>query len=225
MPREPVSAKKKRANDVLSRLDREMPGARIELDFESPFQLLVAVVLSAQCTDRRVNLVTPRLFERCPTPQALAARSTAEVEDLIRTVGLYRSKAAHLVALARRLCEHHGGDVPRRRAELEALPGVGKKTAGVVTLQLGTELAFPVDTHVRRLAGRLAFSTETDPDRVEEDLRALVPSDWWKKGHQLLVWHGRRTCRARRPACKQCCIAALCPSRPRGLRPPGPARP
>jgi endonuclease III len=222
MKRESQRSKSARAVEVMDRLDRQMPEARIELDFRTPLELLVAVMLSAQCTDKRVNQVTPALFARYPDAAALASAELAEVESFIRTCGLYRSKAKNLIAAARGLLERHGGEVPLHREELEALPGVGKKTAGVVSIHLGGTLAFPVDTHIKRLARRLGFSQHDDPDKVELDLQRLLPEERWTKGHQLLIWHGRRTCDARSPACERCVVADLCPRR--GVRRPGASR-
>ena len=188
-----------------------MPEARIALAFGDDLQHLVSVILSAQSTDARVNLVTPALFARYPDAAAYAAARPEELWDYIRTVGLYRTKARSIVGAMRAIAREHGGRVPRERALLEALPGVGPKTAGVVLIHLGAGAAFPVDTHVGRVARRLGFTRETDPDRVEARLRQLFPPERWAHGHQLLVWHGRRTCRARRPACERCAVAALCP--------------
>ena len=201
-----------------------MPEAHIELDYRTPLELLVAVILSAQCTDRRVNLVTPALFQRFADARAYAGASAAEVEPFIQTCGLYRAKAKNLVAAAKALVAEHGGEVPRSRAALEKLPGVGRKTAGVVCIHLGGDDAFPVDTHVKRLAFRLGFSGHTHPDKVEEDLQKLLPSTRWTLGHQLLVWHGRRTCLARAPACERCPVAELCPRKGVRLKPTGGSR-
>jgi endonuclease III len=206
-----MEAKKVRAVEVLSRLDAHMPDAKIELDYTNPLELLVAVILSAQCTDKRVNMVTPALFARYPTAADYAASSVEELEGYIKTCGLFRSKAKNIIAAARSLVAEFGGRVPMRREQLEGLAGVGKKTAGVVSIHLGGDEAFPVDTHIRRLAVRLGFSRETDPDKVERDLQALVPSSMWTKGHQLLIWHGRRTCFARAPECERCVVNPLCP--------------
>ena len=211
MARESKAEKQRRAAAVIDRLDAQMPNAKIELDFGTPMQLLVSVILSAQCTDKRVNLVTPALFARYRTPAAFASASLEELESLIKTCGLYRSKAKNIVAAAKALVEKHGGQVPLVRADLEALPGVGRKTAGVVSIHLGGEPAFPVDTHVRRVSRRLGLTRESDPDKVEADLRTLLPSALWAKAHQLLIWHGRRTCFARNPACERCVVAKLCP--------------
>ena len=190
-----------------------MPEAHIELDYTSPLDLLVAVVLAAQTTDRRVNQATPPLFRDYPTAAHYAKATPAELEAYIKTVGLFRNKAKSLVKLGKALVENHGGVVPLSRATLGELPGVGPKTAGVVSMHLGGDTAFPVDTHVLRLSGRLGFSRQTDPNDVEADLQRLVPEAQWFKGHQLLVWHGRRVCHARSPECHRCVVAELCPKR------------
>jgi endonuclease III len=202
-----------RALEVVRRLDAAMPGARIELDFENDLQLLVSVVLSAQSTDKGVNRVTPGLFAAFPDAAALARAEPEELWPHIRTLGLFRTKARAIVAAARRIVEAHGGQVPRSREALEALPGVGQKSAGVILLQQGVEAAFPVDTHVGRLSRRLGFTRQVAPGKVEAELRQLFPSQHWAHGHQLLVWHGRRCCTARAPACARCPVAALCPKR------------
>lgn len=213
MARESLKDKRLRALAIIERLDAAMPNAEIELDYETPLQLLVAVALAAQTTDKRVNLVTPALFARFPTAAHLAQAEVAEVESFIKTVGLYRNKAKNLVKLGQVLMERHGGEVPRSRAQLAELPGVGNKTAGVVAMHLGFETAFPVDTHVLRLSKRLGFSSHQTPDEVEADMRAVLPERWWFQGHQLLVWHGRRCCDARKPACHRCVVAQLCPKK------------
>jgi endonuclease-3 len=200
-----------RARGVVERLDREMPEARIALEFQDDVQLLVSVILSAQSTDARVNMVSPALFARFPDAVAYAAAQPEELWTYIRTLGLFRAKAKSIVGAMRAIASEHGGRVPRERAALEALPGVGRKTAGVVLIHLGAGEAFPVDTHVGRVARRLGFTRERDPDRVEERLMRLLPRESWARGHQLLVWHGRRTCTARSPACERCVLAELCP--------------
>jgi endonuclease-3 len=206
-----TEAERGRALEVVRRLDLAMPGARIELDFTSDLQLLVAVILSAQSTDRGVNRVTPGLFAAFPDAAALALAEPEQLWPFIRTLGLFRNKAKAIVAAARRIVERHGGVVPRTRAELQALPGVGQKSAGVILVQQGVEQAFPVDTHVGRLARRLGFTRQLAPGKVEAELRALFPMELWAHGHQLLVWHGRRCCTARAPACERCPVALLCP--------------
>jgi endonuclease-3 len=211
--RETREAKQRRSVQVLDRLAAEMPEVRIQLDYRTPLELLVAVILSAQCTDKRVNMVTPALFQRFPDAQAYASVKPEVVEPFIQTCGLYRAKAKNIVAAAKALVAQHGGEVPRSREALEQLPGVGRKTAGVVCIHLGGDAAFPVDTHVKRLAHRLGFTSQKHPDKVEMDLQALLPSERWMNGHQLLVWHGRRTCFARSPVCHRCVVATLCPKR------------
>lgn len=211
--RETAAAKRERAVKVMERLEASMPDARIELDYQSPLQLLVAVMLSAQCTDKRVNMVTPALFQHFPDTQAYAQAKPTDVEPFIRTCGLYRAKAKNIVAAAKILAEKHGGKVPLERDTLAELPGVGRKTAGVVCIHLGGDNAFPVDTHVKRLAYRLGFTPQEDPDKVEADMQAVLPPERWMMGHQLLVWHGRRTCFARSPECARCVVAELCPKK------------
>ena len=211
MARETLSERKARALTVLQRLGEAMPDAHIELDYQTPLQLVTAVILAAQCTDKRVNMVTPALFQRYPDARSLAGADTPELEKMIHSCGFFRAKARALKGMAAAVAEQHGGEVPTARAELAALPGVGPKTAGVVTVHLGGEPAFPVDTHVKRLSRRLGFTRQEDPSRIEQDLQALVPSELWGKGHQLLVWHGRRTCFARSPACERCVVRDLCP--------------
>jgi endonuclease III len=193
-------------------LGETYPDARCELDFQTPLQLLVATVLSAQCTDARVNQVTPALFARYPTAADYAAADRAELEALIQPTGFFRSKAASIQGLASVLCERYGGDVPGRMSDLVTLPGVGRKTANVV---LGDAFGVPgitVDTHLGRLARRFGWTEETDPDKVEADVGALFPRKDWTRLSHLMIWHGRRRCHARRPACGACPVARWCPS-------------
>jgi endonuclease III len=211
MARETVPERRARAVKVIQRLGEAMPEAKIELDYQTPLQLVTAVILSAQCTDKRVNMVTPALFRRYPDARALADADTGELEKMIHSCGFFRAKTKALKGMAGAVAERHGGQVPTARAELAALPGVGPKTAGVVTVHLEGEPAFPVDTHVKRLARRLGFTRQDEPSRIEEDLQSLVPQELWAKGHQLLIWHGRRTCFARSPACERCVVRELCP--------------
>ena len=188
------------------------PDADTELDFTTPLELLVATVLSAQSTDVRVNAVTPALFARYPDAAAYAAADRAELESLIATIGLHRSKAASIQGLAQAICDRHGGEVPRTLEGLVALPGVGRKTANVV---LGNAFGVPgitVDTHVGRLARRFGWTEETAPDKVEADLMRLFPSSEWTDLSHRMILHGRRVCHARKPACDACPLAALCPS-------------
>jgi endonuclease-3 len=218
--RRPAEAKRVRAREIVDLLERAMPGARIALEFQSDVELLVSVILSAQSTDIGVNRATPALFARFPDAAAYAAARPEELWPYIRSLGLYRNKAKAIVEAMRVIAAEHGGKVPRTREGLEALPGVGPKTAGVVLVHLGAAHAFPVDTHVGRVARRLDLSRQTDPSKVERDLRALLPEERWAVGHQLFVWHGRRTCKALAPACSRCPVDALCPKRgvPKSIR-------
>ena len=181
------------------------------LEFESPWQLLVATVLSAQCTDVRVNIVTPSLFARWPGPKELASATRPEVEKVIHSIGLYRNKAKSLVEMAKKLRDEYDGEVPGDREVLESLPGVGRKTASVVLAQAFYVPAFAVDTHVGRVSTRLGFSTSPDPKVTEKMVTAILDSSRWSLGHLLLVLHGRRTCKARKPDCKSCPVEKLCP--------------
>jgi endonuclease-3 len=202
-----------RAAEAVDRLERAMPDVRIALEFGSDVELLVSVMLSAQSTDVGVNKVTPALFAAFPDARAYAAAEPEALWPYIRSLGLFRNKAKSIVAAMQAIARDHGGRVPRERAALEALPGIGRKTAGVVLVHLGAAQAFPVDTHVGRVSRRLGFTRQKDPDKVEQDLMKLFPEERWGRGHQLLVWHGRRTCAARAPACSRCVLDDLCPKR------------
>jgi endonuclease III len=199
--------------EIVDRLEVAMPDVKIALEFQDDLQLLVSVILSAQSTDAGVNKATPALFARFPDAATYAAAQPEELWPYIRTLGLFRNKANAIVAAMQAIATEHGGRVPREREALEALPGVGRKTAGVVLVHLGAGHAFPVDTHVGRVSRRLDLTRELDPDKVERDLMALLPEARWAKGHQLFVWHGRRTCIARAPACSRCAVEPLCPKR------------
>jgi endonuclease III len=193
-------------------LAQTYPDADIELDFETPLQLLVATILSAQSTDKRVNLVTPVVFARYPDAAALAAADRAELEELIKPTGFFRAKSDSLIKLGSALVERFDGDVPPRLADLVTLPGVGRKTANVV---LGNAFGIPgitVDTHVGRLARRFGWTTQHDPEKVEVDIAALFPKRDWTQLCQNMIWHGRRCCHARNPACGACPVARWCPS-------------
>jgi endonuclease III len=213
MPAETRQDRARRALAILDRLGHAMPEARIELDHQTPLELLVSVVLSAQSTDRRVNMVTPALFKDFPTAAHYAGATPETLAEYIKSLGLFRNKAKALAALGRALVEHHRGEVPMSRAALAELPGVGNKTAGVVSMHIGGDEAFPVDTHVTRLAKRMGLSQAPTPDKIEAELQALVPRDRWFSGHQLLIWHGRRVCHALRPECDRCVVNALCPKK------------
>lgn len=211
--REGQTRRRERALEVVGRLQVEYPDARCELDHENAYQLLAATILSAQCTDARVNMVTPALFARYPTPEDLAGARQEEVEELIRSTGFFRNKARSLLGMAAALVERHGGEVPRTMAELVELPGVGRKTANVVLSNaFGKAEGVVVDTHVKRIAGRLGFTKETDPERVERDLMKLFPREYWGALEHLLIFHGRRVCKAQRPRCGDCVVADLCQS-------------
>jgi len=202
----------RRARRMNKLLAETYPDAHCELDFTTPLELVVATILSAQCTDRRVNLVTPTLFARCPTAADYAGANREELEDLIRSTGFYRNKATSLIGLGRALVERYDGDVPGRLTDLVTLPGVGRKTANVV---LGNAFGVPgitVDTHFGRLVRRFGWTAETDPDKVEAEVGDLIEHrDWTMLSHRV-IWHGRRCCHAKKPACGACPLARLCPS-------------
>jgi endonuclease-3 len=209
---ERVAERARRAEAIVRELGDFYPDVRIELEYGSPFELLVAVVLSAQCTDRRVNLITPELFARYRTIEDYARLKPSALYPFVRSCGLYRNKAKAIVGAARAILERYEGVVPTRRADLRVLPGIGAKSAGVITLHLpGGEPAFPVDTHVARLARRMGLSRQRAPDKVERDLQKLLPPAQWGMAHQLLVRHGRRICKARSPGCEGCPVRGLCP--------------
>lgn len=213
MARESLVEKQRRAAQVFSKLDAAMPEAKIELDYQTPLELLVSVILSAQSTDRGVNVATPKLFARFKTASDYAAVTPEDIQPFIKTLGLFRNKSKSLVNLGKALVEEHGGVVPIRREALAKLPGVGPKTAGVVSMHLKGDEAFPVDTHILRLSVRLGFSTQTDPDSVEADLQKIFPPKLWFQGHQLIIWHGRRVCHAQKPECHRCVVEFLCPKK------------
>lgn len=201
------------ADTIFRRLAKEFPDAHCELDFRSPLELVVATILSAQCTDKRVNMVTPALFRRYPTAAAMAAARVEDLEEIIRSTGFYHNKAKSIIGMARVLVAHYGGEVPRSLEELVVLPGVGRKTANVVLGNaFGINEGVVVDTHVARLSHRLGLTKETDPVKIE---LALIPlferGDWMMLAH-LLIWHGRRTCDARKPNCAECVLGDICPS-------------
>ena len=205
-----MNAAKRR--EIFRRLQAANPAPTTELEFASPFELLVAVVLSAQATDVSVNKATRRLFVLAPTPQAMVALGVERVTELIRTIGLFRTKARNLVETCRLLVQRHGGEVPRTMDELTKLAGVGRKTANVVLGNaFGMNEGIVVDTHVQRLSRRLGFTCEKTPEKIEQDLMKLVPREDWALLSHWLIWHGRRRCPARKPDCAGCEIAALCP--------------
>lgn len=207
------AALKEHAREVYSRLAREYPDARCALHHRSAFQLLVATILSAQTTDKRVNMVTPDLFRRYPTAESLAAARPEDVEEIIRSTGFFRSKAKSIIGMAEGLVERHGGEVPATMEELVKLPGVGRKTANVV---LGNAFdinaGVVVDTHVTRLSQRLGLTRETDAAKIERALILLYPPEQWTMLSHLLIEHGRQVCEARKPRCEVCVVNDICPS-------------
>jgi endonuclease III len=211
-----ISAKmriKERLQCIIQRLAEVYPTAHCELDFETPFQLLVATILSAQCTDKRVNIVTRDLFPKYPTAYEIAAVGQDELEGLIKTTGFYRNKAKNLRAMAQDLVEKHRGEVPRTMGELTELAGVGRKTANVV---LGNAFSIAegivVDTHVARLSKRFGLTKQEEPEKIEAILMSLVPRSQWTVFSHWLIWHGRRRCYARNPDCPNCELSSVCPS-------------
>jgi endonuclease III len=202
-----------RAPEILTRLRAAYPEARCALDYGNAFELLCATILSAQCTDARVNLVTPALFAVYPTPEALARAAPADVEEIIRPTGFFRNKARSLIGMAQALVADHGGEVPRTMDELRLLPGVGRKTANVILGNAyGVNEGITVDTHVSRLSRRLGLTRHEDPAKIEQDLMPLFPKDHWGLLSHLLIFHGRQICLARRPRCQDCVLADICPS-------------
>ena len=205
-------ARKQQALQVARALEKRYGQAVCALNHESPFQLLTATILSAQCTDERVNMVTPQLFVKYPTPAALAKASQADVESIIQSIGFFRAKSTNIRGMARQLVEDHNGEIPQTLDELIQLPGVGRKTANVV---LGTAFGIAsgvvVDTHVRRITGLLGLTKNIDPVKIETDLQKLLPPSEWIQFSHRLIHHGRRICVARRPNCVECPLLELCP--------------
>jgi endonuclease-3 len=215
VPRIPFPAKKvprKVALEELAILERTYPHAVTALEYHDEFQLLVAVILSAQCTDARVNMTSPTLFAKYPTPQKLARAKPADVEKIIKSCGFFRIKTKNIIACARDLVERFDGRVPRERGELESLAGVGRKTASVVMAAAFNEAALAVDTHVFRVSHRLGLTAGTTPRQVEEDVTKLVPQDKWGDASHWLILHGRQICKAPTPLCDRCPVNHLCPT-------------
>jgi endonuclease-3 len=214
MPKKPSAARERqRIREIFERFETAMPQPRTELAYASPFTLLVSVVLSAQATDISVNKATERLYAVADTPEKILALGEAGLAPFISSIGLYNTKAKNVVALSRLLIERHGGGVPLQRDALQALPGVGRKTASVVLNELDIEPAIAVDTHVFRVAHRMGLSKGKTPDRVEADLMAVTPKGGLTRAHHWLILHGRYVCVARKPKCEACPVADLCPSR------------
>ena len=212
MPRETAKARTTRLKKIIAGLDRTYPEAHCELDYRSPLELLIATILSAQCTDKRVNIVTRQLFKQYRSAADYAKAPLVELEQAIRTTGFFRNKARNIQACCRKLVERHGGQVPRTMEELTRLDGVGRKTANVVLDNaFGINAGVVVDTHVARLSHRLGLTKQSTPEKIEQDLMVLVPQKQWTLFSHWLIWHGRRRCFARRPDCNECEINKLCP--------------
>ena len=209
--RESTEAKRRRARKIVAALKKAYPDAKIALNFSTPLELVVATILAAQCTDERVNMVTPALFRKYRTAPDWATADLATLEGEIHSTGFFRAKARSIVGMARTLVERHGGDVPRTRDELTALPGVGLKTANVVLGNAFGQQAIAVDTHVFRVSQRLGLAKSDDPDEIHAQLVLVLPKKEWTLATHLLTTHGRRTCSARAPLCPGCPVKALCP--------------
>ena len=212
-PKRLKPAEAARIAELFSRFEAEESDPRTELDYQSPFTLLVAVALSAQATDVSVNKATEKLFKVADTPQEMLALGEEGLKPFISSIGLYNTKAKNVIALSRILVEQYGGEVPLEREKLQALPGVGRKTASVVLNELRIEPAIAVDTHVFRVSHRLGLASGKTPEQVEHELKAIVPAEYLTRAHHWLILHGRYTCKAQRPKCEECPVADLCPSR------------
>lgn len=196
---------------IISFLEEHYTDAKTSLNFSNPFECLVAISLSAQTTDKSVNLVTPNLFKNFPTPFEMAKASLEEVEELIHSIGLYHNKAKNIISLSKELVSKYNGIVPNKKEDLVKLPGVGNKTAGVFLLEMGTEPAIPVDTHIKRISNRLGYSKKNDtPEKIEKKLEKTFPKDKWVFLHHALIWFGRDTCKAINPLCENCKLHEVC---------------
>lgn len=212
MARESLQAKFGRGQQIIAGLNRAYPEAHCELNYSTPLELLIATILSAQCTDKQVNIVTAELFKKYRRAEDFANATQEQLEGDVRRIGFFRNKAKNIRACCQKLLERHGGEVPRTMAELTALDGVGRKTANVVLGNaFGINVGVVVDTHVSRLSQRLGLTRETTPEKIEQDLVKLVPQSDWTLFSHWLIWHGRRRCAARQPDCAACEIARLCP--------------
>ncbi len=213
MIREHAENRKKRALEILKRLKKMYPAAKIELVFKTPIQLVVATILSAQCTDKRVNLVTPALFKKYKTVKDFTHAKTKDLEQAIRSTGFYRSKTKSIIGCAKGILENFGGKIPNRMEDLITLPGIGRKTANVILGNIYNTPGLVVDTHMIRLANRLVFTDQQDPHKIEIELCEIIPKKEWTLFSHLIIWHGRRSCYARKPNCPDCSLNTLCPSR------------
>jgi endonuclease-3 len=206
--REKMTAQQK---EILARLKKEYGNEVSGLTYHNPYELVIATILAAQCTDVRVNIVTKELFKKYPTAKELARANLSEVEGYIKTCGLYKNKAKNIIACAQRIMEEYGGNVPDTMEELTTLAGVGRKTANVVLAFAFGKPAFAVDTHVKRVTNRLGFARSDNPDIVEKQATAIIPKEDWSNAHHWLIWHGRRVCKAQKPLCESCVLVDICP--------------
>ena len=213
MATESIESKKKRALEIIKRLKKNYPAAKIELNFKNPIQLVVAVILSAQCTDKRVNSVTPALFRKYKTIKDYANANPKVFEKMIHSTGFYQAKTKSIINCARELVKRFGGEIPDRMEDLVTLPGVGRKTANVILGNLYGIPGLVVDTHMIRVSNRLGLTRHQDPTKIEFELNEIIPKKEWTLFSHLIIWHGRRTCFARSPDCSECSIHDLCPSR------------
>ena len=205
--------KKNEIIDLINILNKTYPDAKCSLDFETPFELLVAVILSAQCTDDRVNKVTPILFKVCSTPEEFSAIPIEDLENLIHPCGFYKNKAKNIKLTSEIIISKFDGKVPQTMEELMSLPGVGRKTANVVMLEaFNKPQGIAIDTHAKRLSNRIGLSSESDPEKIEKDLISIIPKEYFKDINHVFMWHGRNTCTARSPKCENCTIANYCKS-------------
>lgn len=203
--------KKEIAIEMIEKLKAYYPDATCSLDFNSPFEMVVAVMLSAQCTDERVNKTTPSLFEKYSTPQAICDMNIEELEQIIHPCGFYKNKAKNIKAMAKEIIEKYNGKVPETMEELISLPGVGRKSANVIMLEaFNNPQGIAIDTHAKRIANRVGLSKNTIPEKIEEDILKLIPKEYYKDVNHLLVWHGRKICDARKPKCEGCPISKIC---------------
>jgi endonuclease-3 len=211
MKKETSEQKRRRAQEIIEILARTYPDARVTLDYSTPFELLVVAILAAQCTDVKVNQVTPDLFRRYPSPEAFAGADEAELQEAVRATGFFRQKARSIIEVAQDVLAKHGGRVPDTIEELTALRGVGRKTANLILGEVFGKQAIVVDTHVKRIAARLGLTEKTDPTKIEFDLMEVVPEENWTDLNHLLVFHGRAICKAPTPLCDRCPVLELCP--------------
>lgn len=211
--REKIADRQARALTIVNQLKRDFPEPESALDYQGPLQCLIATILSAQCTDARVNMVTPALFERYPTAADFAGADQAELEELIRSTGFFRNKATNIIKCCTAIVDNHDSQVPDTMDALVALDGVGRKTANCVIGNAYGKPAVMVDTHVKRLTWRMRLTTNTNPDKIEADIKKLLPEELWMPGCHALILHGRNVCKARKPACSNCSVTQHCPRR------------